>query len=290
MSACPEVDLSQIDTLVFAAGGNRCWWQAGVVSFLMAEGWRLPKQLVGTSAGAAIATACLTTGPKAALEACLQLFAANERLFAWRGLTKLKLQFAHQQIYPAWVQSFLTRDTFAAMSQASSKLRVGLTRAAPLLGMGGTVLLGTLAYLVDKHLWHSIHPRLPKLLGLRQEFVDLHSCGTVEEAQSLIIASAAAPPFMPSVCVNGSAAVDGGYTDNVPIHHQTLEEKAKTLVLLTRAYPKRPPVFRWRGRLYWQPSRRVPVSTWDCTAKATVGDAYALGESDARRSLRTLFR
>ena len=62
----------------------------------------------------------------------------------------------------------------------------------------------------------------------------------------------------------------GGYTDNAPIVVQSALEKTATLVLLTRHYPKRPSIFQFGGRTYLQPSRPVPVSTWDCTAKATV--------------------
>lgn len=51
-----QLHLDDIHTLAFAGGGNRCWWQAGVVSQLLDMGWKLPPTLVGTSAGAAIAT------------------------------------------------------------------------------------------------------------------------------------------------------------------------------------------------------------------------------------------
>jgi predicted acylesterase/phospholipase RssA len=58
-----SLDLASIDTLVFAGGGNRCWWQAGAISQLLMQGWRLPPQLIGTSAGAAVAASFLTAGP-----------------------------------------------------------------------------------------------------------------------------------------------------------------------------------------------------------------------------------
>jgi len=279
--------LPDIDTLVFAGGGNRCWWQAGVVSHLQQTGWQLPRQLVGTSAGAAVATACMTEhGPQPALDACLRLYAANPRVLDWRGLARLKLRFAHQHIYPAWVQSFLHPGSFAQLLASPSRLRVGLTRPARGLGMAGSIVAGTLAYVVDKHLWHSIHPRLPRLIGLRQDFADLHDCRTVADAQTLLSAAAAAPPFMSSQQVGGASAIDGGFTDNAPIPAQSAAEKARTLVLLTRHYPKLPLLFCWRGRVYWQPSQRVPVSTWDCTPRTTVREAHALGEQDGLRLFR----
>ncbi|MDN0085070.1 patatin-like phospholipase family protein [Crenobacter sp. SG2305] len=281
-----SLSLSQIDTLAFAGGGNRCWWQAGAVAQLLELGWRLPPQLVGTSAGAGVAASCLTDGPRAALEACLRLYAGNTRIFDWKGLTQLRLKFAHQHIYPAWIDAFLNAANFESLRQSASQLQVAITRPAKALGLAGSIATGTLAYIVDKQLWHSIHPRLPRLIGLRQDFRTLQHCSTVEEAQTLLAAAAAAPPFMSARRVDGVAAIDGGYTDNAPLPAQTAAQSARTLILLTRHYPKLPAMFRWHGRHYWQPSSRIPVSTWDCTARTTVREAFVLGEQDAVAALR----
>lgn len=280
-----RLDLANIRTLIFAGGGNRCWWQAGAVTQWLEHGWQLPQQLVGTSGGAAVATACLTTGAQTALDACVNLFGGNSRMLDWRGLSRFKLRFAHQHIYPAWLSAFINAETFDALRVAPSKLRVAFTRPARMLGLGGSVAAGTLAYLVDKHLWNRLHPRLPRLLGLRHEFHELQQCANLADAQNLLVAAAAAPPFLSSQRITGNHAIDGGYLDNVPIPPQTTIERAGTLVLLTRHYPKLPTLFRSNGRHYWQPSRRIPVSTWDCTSRATVREAFALGQQDAMHSL-----
>lgn len=280
-----ELDLSKIETLVFAGGGNRCWWQAGALRHLIESGIRLPAQLVGTSAGAAVAASFLVGRADTALQACLRLYSNNPKIFDWSALPKFKLKFAHQHVYPAWVDAFLNADTFAALSHSSSRLNVALTRPARFLGTGGSVVAGTLAYLVDKYLWNSIHPRLPRLLGLRQDFVVLNDCADIETAQTLLIAAASAPPIMSARPVGVKHAIDGGYTDNAPIPPQSDKERSVTLVMLTRHYPKLPPLFTWRGRTYWQPSQRIPVSTWDCTPKTTVREAYSLGLEDSVRAL-----
>ncbi|HEY4293958.1 patatin-like phospholipase family protein [Luteibacter sp.] len=274
-------DFGDAKTLVFAGGGNRCWWQAGVVRQLLDRGWRLPGQLIGTSAGAAVAASFLVQGDEAALEACQRLFAGNPRIVDWSGLTRFKLKFAHQRVYPAWIDAFINAKTFDALRRSSSRLMVGLTRPARLLGTSGSVVAGTLAYLVDRYLWNSIHPRLPAWMGLRKDFMVLNDCADLESAQALLIAAASAPPIMSARPVGGAHAIDGGYTDNAPIPLQTDAERSSTLVLLTRHYPGFPPLFQWAGRTYWQPSRRIPVSTWDCTPRATVRDAYDLGTHDA---------
>jgi predicted acylesterase/phospholipase RssA len=282
METLTGLNWAALDTLVFAGGGNRCWWQAGALSLLTKQGVALPPKLIDTSAGAAVAASFLTDGPKAALEACQRLYARNDRIFDWGALAKLRLCFAHQHTYPAWVAAFVNAGNFAAIRTSRVQLRVALTRPTRWLGLQGSMVAGTLAYIVDKHVSHSIHPRLPEWLGLRRDFLDLHDCADASAAQALLAAAAAAPPFMHATQIGGQGALDGGYTDNAPIPAQTDSEKNKTLVLLTRHYPHLPALFRWNGRSYWQPSRPVPVSTWDCTARATVTQAFALGEADAR--------
>jgi predicted acylesterase/phospholipase RssA len=283
LSEVKKLDFSQVETLVFAGGGNRCWWQAGALRHLLEQGVQLPAQLVGTSAGAAVAASFLAQSADAALQACLRLYADNPRIFDWNGLLKLKLAFAHQHIYPAWVDAFLNAATLPTLRHASSRLTVALTRPARYLGTGGSVAAGTLAYLVDKYVWNSIHPRLPGWLGLRQEFLPLSDCADIESAQAMLVAAASAPPFMSARQIGGRHAIDGGYTDNAPIPPTSSAELSKTLVLLTRHYPHCPQLFTWLGRTYWQPSQRIPVSTWDCTPKTTVREAYELGLQDAVR-------
>jgi predicted acylesterase/phospholipase RssA len=273
------------EMLAFAGGGNRCWWQAGLVTHLQAQGAQLPAKLVGTSAGAAIAASLVTGSTMTALKACQRLYAANAQLFDWRGLRQLKFKFAHQTVYPAWLTAFVHEGNFKTLQTSPSQLLVAVTRPARALGLMGSVAAGTLAYLVDKKLIHNIHPALPRFLGLRQAFFALRDCATVQDAQATLRAAAAAPPFMSSVHLHGQWAFDGGYTDNAPIPQQTPDEKSSTLVLLTRHYPDKPALFKADGRTYWQPSRKVPVSKWDCRPGTTVTDAFALGQEDARLAL-----
>jgi predicted acylesterase/phospholipase RssA len=278
---------AQLDTLAFAGGGNRCWWQAGAVSHLLERGFSLPRQLIGTSAGAGVAASLLTGGVDAALAGCQRLYGETARIFDWRALSRFQLRFAHQHVYPAWVASFVDAAGLSRLKAAEHDLAVAIARPARALGLAGSVLVGAVAYLIDKKLAHRIHPALPKYLGLRQEFHSLSSCASVDEAHLLLCAAAAAPPFMSAPSLQGRWALDGGFVDNAPIPGQSDAERRRTLVLLTRHYPKRPAIFQEQGRWYWQPSQPVPVSTFDCTAKATVQAAFALGVQDARASLDT---
>ncbi len=284
--ALSVLDLSTIDTLVFAGGGNRCIWQAGLVTQWLARGWQLPKQMVGTSAGAGVATALLGGRVEQAMQACKNLYASNTRVVDWSRVWRGQIGFAHQHFYPAWVASYLNADNFQALRNASSRLSIAFTRPSPWLGLGLSTVAGTLAYMVDKHISHSIHPRLPHWLGLRLETMDLQDCTSLAEAQNLLSASAAAPPLMSVRQVAGAPAIDGGYVDNAPVsahgNKQSFLEKSRSLVLLTRFYPHLPDMFVWQGRNYVQPSQKVPVSTWDCTAKAIVQSAFDLGVKDSQ--------
>lgn len=286
IQAVTGLNLSRVETMIFAGGGNRCWWQAGALTHWINLGWQLPNTLVGTSAGAAIATAAVATdGIRRAFDSCQQLFSGNARIFQWRAADPSAGRFAHQRIYPAWLASFLNEDTFDSVRQAPQQLQIALTRPARALGLGGSAVAGTLAYLVDKWVWGRLHPGLPRMLGLRQDFVTLQQCTHLEEAQTLLAAAAAAPPLMRARQVNGSVAIDGGYVDSVPLPEQTEAARRSTLVLLTRHYPKLPTLFLHRDRYYLQASRRIPVSTWDCRPRADINAALALGGSDGAAAL-----
>ena len=279
--ALKNIDLNAIDTLVLAGGGNRCWWQAGLIQTLTQHGWTLPSKIIATSAGAAIATSFLTNKTDAALTACKQLYADNTQIFDWKALLRLKVKFAHQHIYPAWISSLISDTDFPVLQQATSRLSVAITQPARLLGLRGSLIAGSVAYMLDKKIAHSIHPKIPGCLGLRQAFFNLNDCTSAPAARDLLAAAAAAAPFMRAQKVNGSWGIDGGYTDNAPIPEQTTAEAARTLVLLTRYYPDLPQQFSYEQRQYWQPSQKIPVSTWDCRPSTTVDLAYQLGLTDA---------
>jgi predicted patatin/cPLA2 family phospholipase len=272
--------LDNFDTLVFAGGGNRCWWSAGIITHLLDHGWKLPPLLIGTSAGAGIATALITSSARDAIASCKRLYEQNEQLVDWRLLTRLKLKFAHQHIYPTWLESFTSDHHIDRLRSASSELMVAITRPSKFLGLSGSLVAGSIAYMADKKIANSIHPRFPRYLGLRQEFLNLKSAVNGQAARVLLQAAAAAAPFMLAQRINGGWGFDGGYADNAPIPPQTEEQKAKTLVLLTRHYPGLPAIFQWNRRTYWQPSQKVPVSTWDCRPGTTVDDAFDLGLRD----------
>lgn len=278
-------DFDQVETLVFAGGGNRCWWQAGVLTQLFSSGHRFPPRFVGTSGGAAVAASLLTYGAEFALESCVAAYARNPSIFDRNR--RLKLGFAHTRIYPAWIRSFVNAENLHTFRESPTRLTIAITRPSRLLGLSGSVFAGTCAHLLDKYMSNSLHPTLPRRLGLRQDFFTIDDQTSVEETQALLVASAAAPPFMNARLLHGEFALDGGYVDNAPVEEQTSAQCQRTLVLLTRHYPKLPTLFTWNERAYWQPGCKIPVSTWDCTAKTDVKRAFEMGRQDALRAVQS---
>ena len=276
-----NINMRGFHTLVLAGGGNRCWWQAGALQTLADKGWTLPQRLSGTSAGAAIAFAAATQRIDQALQACRDVYQRQSsvlrRVQWWRG----RIEFAHQTVYPAWLQRFVDGQAWRDWVASGRSLHIGLTRPASWSGLHGSVFLATLAYVLDKKFGRSIHPRLPRWLGLRMDMPDAADLSTRADLVTLLRAAAAAPPFMSAVQVHHRWSLDGGYFDNAPVPPMGSDSPAGALVMLTRHYPGRDTLFTHQGRQYWQPSQPVPVSTWDCTPKATIDEAFQLGRRDA---------
>ena len=74
---------------------------------------------------------------------------------------------------------------------------MAVTHPNRVIGTPISIVLATAAYLIDKKVLHSIHPKIPKYIGLSQGFYSLNECTSVEDAQLLLCAAAAVPPVMP---------------------------------------------------------------------------------------------
>jgi predicted acylesterase/phospholipase RssA len=275
--------LESFDTISLAGGGNRCWWQAGVLDAWLSSHRLQAQRFVGTSAGAAIAAATLSGTLPQAIDNCRRLYAENPSV--WRG--RSGAWFAHEVIYPAWINSYLCDAALTRLRNSGKALWVGVGRLPRALPVWTGVLLGTGAYLADKYYGTHLHPKLASWCGLRSE---LHNLNTVPDRQAgihLLISAAAAPPFIACRHLQGRTAVDGGFVDNAP-RLPLDESNCAHLMLLTRHYPKRPLMFYFQGRTYLQPSMPIPVSTWDCTRRTDIMAAVVLGQQDGVNALRYL--
>lgn len=267
-------------TIVFAGGGNRCWWQAGMVETLSRLDCWQAQRLIGVSAGAGIATAFATGRIQAALDAAIARFDATPANIVWRDLLKGKRPFVLPRIYPDWIATFLDQVRLDKLKQASLKVEVVITRPIRYVPLALSAWIALVLYSTEKFWLKNFHARLPHRLGFRAEYLDLAQSADLDEARTLLLASAAAIPITPTHRVKGRAALDGGFYDSVPLPTERNNDR-ETLVLLTRHRPDLPQIFTHQQRVYLQPSRAVAATNLDCTSGRNVLETYKQGQHEA---------
>jgi predicted acylesterase/phospholipase RssA len=276
------------DAVVFAGGGNRCYWQGG---FYEAAAPRLdlaPKLVVGASAGAFAAIYSLL-GSGAEVRARVYSGAGphlkNFDVAAWRRGEPL---CPVGPMYSALLAFTIDQAALARLNIITD-LRIAVTRLPrgmpPLAG----ALLGIGVYQLEKHLLHPVHPRFGRALGFRPEFIAAREISEISEMHAVLLASSGVPPFIPVTPVKGMPAFDGGLVDNVPVEPLAPLEAARgrTLVLLTRVYKDVPDV---AGRVYAQPSEKIELSQFDITNPEGIRAAYELGLRDGHAFAASLGR
>ncbi len=277
------------EQVVFAGGGNRCWWQAGFWDTVAPEILLRPRLIVGVSAGAA--TACMLYANDSV--AVLGYYAERLRLVRsnvqWSALWhRGERVFPHARLYRQALTDVLGGEYFSRLRERAPEIRVQFARLprglTPILATG----VGLIAYNTEKYLRRSLHPRLGRRIGFTPEVVRVNDCPSDESLVSLLIASSCTPPFTPIEYVDGRPTLDGGMVDNVPVG--AADPGRSTLVLLTRRYPRYRSVFAFEGRLYVQPSTKVPASSWDYTNPAAMMQTYQQGRRDGAMFLHELER
>jgi hypothetical protein len=266
------------DAVVFAGGGNRCYWQGGFYETAAPRLGLAPKLVVAASAGAfAAAYSLLGTGPEArqrVYQGCGPHL-KNFDVAAWRrGAPLCPVGPLYNELLAQTID-----DGALARLNAVTDLQIAVTRMPRGWPLLAGAMLGIGAYQLEKHLLHPVHPRLGRALGFRPEFVSARSLPDARAMHDVLMASSGVPPFMPVTLVNGRPAFDGGLVDNVPVEPLTPIEIAggRTLVLLTRLYRNVPMV---AGRTYVQPSRKINLSQFDITNPDGIRAAYELGVKD----------
>ena len=92
-----------------------------------------------------------------------------------------------------------------------------MTRPSQWLGAYLSIGLATLFYIADKARGGKLHPTQLAHLGLSHEFFELQESKSLSAAQNVLVAAAAAPPFIPGQVLDDNKAYDGGYLDSMPI-------------------------------------------------------------------------
>lgn len=269
------------DNIVFAGGGNRCFWQAGFWETLSRELPLAPKTIASVSAGSAISSALFAGKIQETLEITKEVMSKNAKNRYLKNLIGPDSVYPHAKLYRQIILRALDSEAFLRMKNGPEN-RILLAHIPRWLGPRSAVLLGLGAYQLEKHMTHPVHPVLGRKLGFRSEFVPASSCQSIESLADVILGSSCTPPFTPMMHHNGKPILDGGMVDNVPVHGIS-DDSGKTLVLLTRPYKSLP---SHSNREYVQPSRKVDVQSWDYTSPEKVQLTFELGRSDAIRYLQ----
>lgn len=276
------------EQVVFAGGGHRCWWQAGFWDVFAPAAGLAPRVVAGVSAGAATACMLLANDAHAGLAHYRKALAGAPRNAYWANLFRRgRPVFPHDAIYRVALATLLGGDRFERLRRGP-EIRIVYARPPSGLGPRAGVALGMLAYTLEKHLARPLHPTWGRKLGFTAGIGRVADCPDVESLVALIIASSCTPPFTPIQYIDGRPTIDGGLVDNVPV--DAVAAGRPTLVLTTRRYRERAPIFMEGARTYVQPSRRIPVASWDYTAPAAYEAVYRLGRRDGERALRAIGR
>ena len=87
------------DQIVFAGGGNRCWWQAGWWDTVAPELHLRPRIIAGISAGAATACMVYAHDSHQTMAYYREVLANNSRNAYWGNLLRRERVFPHYGIY-----------------------------------------------------------------------------------------------------------------------------------------------------------------------------------------------
>jgi predicted acylesterase/phospholipase RssA len=268
--------------ITFAGGGNRAFYQLGLMNR-----WRellLPRvALMATcSAGACVATLILSGREAQASAFWKKRREGITRNFEWSKLLKARRPTPHEPIYRDTLRHAFAEGGLERVRSQPFPVLVLTTAFPKPLPTFAAVLLALGAYNVEKKFSKEmIHPTLGRRVGFKALAFDARRCDTVEELADLIIASSATPPFTSVGRFDNRRLLDGGVIDNVPAFlADDASDVKRNLVLLTRPYSSHL-TGRQGARLYIAPASTLPVSRWDYTRPELIDATIEAGERDA---------
>lgn len=276
-SPAPNSGHLQFDNIVFAGGGNRCFWQAGFWSVAAAGLGLQPSGVVSVSAGSAMACALFAGTFERGFAGFKQAIAENPRNLYWSNLLRKRPVFPHGGLYRNAILASIDACALARLHQGPDIFV--LVACPPPWAVGRmALLLGMVAAGLDACNHQVLHPRAGRRVGFKPLYLSVRECATPAELADLIIASSCIPPLTPQARRQGLAIFDGGLVSNVPTDGVP-HKNAQTLVLLTRQFNTLPTV---AGHTYVQPSQPIPAGVWDYTNEAALQATYELGRRDAQ--------
>ncbi|MGE0324198.1 MAG: patatin-like phospholipase family protein [Polyangiaceae bacterium] len=268
--------------LTLAGGGNRAFYQVGLLRRFHEEIEPRLGSVASCSAGACVAVLHFSRRADAAHEFWRVRRSHVTKNFDWSRLLRGRRPTPHASVYRDTVEFAMRDGGLERLRSLPFPIWVLTARLPRRLPVALALPLGLLAYNLEKRIApERVHPKLSSRVGFRAAMYDARSCESPEQLADLILASSATPPFTPIGRHCGSRLLDGGLVDNAPAFIN--EEQAglrRQLVLLTRAYPER--ALGWQGeRLYLSPTKPVPIGRWDYTRPELLARTIEQGEAEA---------
>jgi hypothetical protein len=268
------------DSVVFAGGGCRCFWQLGLWSVAGAALDIRPRVATGVSAGAAMACVALLGRCEETLRRFKAATARNPKNVYPENLLRGGRVFPHHAMYREAILHAVDAAGLERLRTGPTDLGILLACAPRGLGTHLSLLLGLGCYVVEKRFGDPVHSELAHRVGFAAELVSARSCRTPSELADLILASSCTPPFTPAMRRGGRPVLDGSLVDCAPLATTT----GRTLVLLSRSYGRTPEARA--DRVYLGPSEPIAVSKWDYTSPDALQRAYDLGRRDGEAFVR----
>ena len=271
------------ENVVFAGGGNRCFWQAGFWTTIEPHLAATPINIASVSAGAAISCALFSGCFEAVLENTVNVMRANRKNRYWRNLFSDQPIHPHSRLYRQIIETSINQQGLEALHRGPQN-HILVAHIPNWLRPGSATLIGILGYQLEKKLFSPVHPKFGRKLGFQSEFIKVQDCQTISMLADLILSSSCTPPFTAQMYRSGRPVLDGGMIDNVPVHGVE-HFPGKTLVLCSRPYKQLP---SFENRVYIAPSKPVAVESWDYTNPDGIINSFNQGKADADSFLDSL--
>lgn len=273
------LDPSSIRAVVFAGGGCRCFWQAGL--WEEAGHAFAPEVIASVSAGAAFACAALGGRTTAVLDAFKRRTAANPSNVHLRNVGRGPI-FPHYEMYRGTIVEITTEDMLAALREGP-EIHVMLAHTPRGWPPALAAAVGLVAYRVERKVARRIRARWPLRLGYEPSMVRADTCNTADELADLILQSSCIPPLMPLMRRGTRNVLDGALVDGVPV--EQVSGRGPTLVLLSRHDDVIPTP---RGVTALRPSTPLAIKLWDYASPERVQATFDQGRRDGEMLARAL--
>lgn len=269
-------------TLTFAGGGNRSFYQLGLLARWGEQLLPRVAAIGSVSAGACVITTYLSGRRDIARRFWLDRVQGITRNFDWTKLVRGERPAPQGEIYRETLYVTFADGGLEAIRRQPFPIYVLAAAFPRLLPRSLSILLGIGMYSAERSIRRAPHPRSPRMIGFRPVAFDARQCESVEELANLILASSATPPFTPIGSFRGRQLLDGGMIDNAPafVVEERHPEAVRSIVFLSRPY--HPSVIGiQKRRLYLAPTQPTPINRWDYTQPHLLDETVAMGEREA---------